>query len=105
MNIGNALYSAGKFKEAVTEYQRVISDYPKTDSVPAAYYKLGLTYNQLKQPDLARKAFEAVMQGTRALPRQRSPSRRSIDSGNSPHPAAVWFPVRQFPDCWPTGYW
>ena len=33
----------------------MISDYPKTDSVPAAYYKLGLTYNQLKQPDLARK--------------------------------------------------
>ena len=51
VNIGNALYSAGKFKEAVTEYQRVISDYPD-DSVAAAY-KLGLTYNQLKQPDLA----------------------------------------------------
>jgi tol-pal system protein YbgF len=63
VNIGNALYNAGKFKDAVTEYQRVISDYPKTDSVPAAYYKLGLTYNQLKQPDLARKAFEAVVQG------------------------------------------
>lgn len=68
VNIGNALYSAGKFKEAVTEYQRVISDYPKTDSVPAAYYKLGLTYNQLKQPDEARKAFEAVMQGYQGTP-------------------------------------
>jgi tol-pal system protein YbgF len=68
VNIGNALYSAGKFKDAVTEYQRVISDYPKTDSVPAAYYKLGLTYNQLKQPDLARKAFEAVMQGYQGTP-------------------------------------
>ena len=68
VNIGNALYNAGKFKEAVTEYQRVITDYPKTDSVPAAYYKLGLTYNQLKQPDLARKAFEAVMQGYQGAP-------------------------------------
>ena len=68
VNIGNALYSAGRFKEAVTEYQRVISDYPKTDSVPAAYYKLGLTYNQLKQPELARKAFEAVMQGFQGTP-------------------------------------
>jgi tol-pal system protein YbgF len=63
LKIGDALYAAGKPREAVTEYQRVISDYPKTDSVPAAYYKLGLTYNQLKQPDLARKAFETVMQG------------------------------------------
>ena len=44
------------------EYQQVISDYPQTDSVPAAYYKLGLTYKELKQIDLARKQFETVMQ-------------------------------------------
>jgi tol-pal system protein YbgF len=68
LNIGNALYNAGKPKEAVTEYQRVISDYPKTDSVPAAYYKLGLTYNQLKQPDLARKQFETVLQSYAGAP-------------------------------------
>jgi tol-pal system protein YbgF len=67
-NIGNALYNAGKYREAATEYQRVITDYPKTDSVPAAYYKLGLTYNQLKQPDLARKAFETVMQEYKGTP-------------------------------------
>ena len=62
LNIGNSLYNAGKFREAVNEYQLVISDYPKTDSVPAAYYKLGQTYMQLKQPDLARKAFETLTQ-------------------------------------------
>ena len=61
MNIGQSLYNAGKFKEAVAEYQRVVSDYPTTNSVPGAYYKLGLTYNQLKQPDLARKALETVV--------------------------------------------
>ncbi len=68
LNIGNAFYNAGKPKEAITEYLRVISDYAKTDSVPAAYYKLGLTYNQLKQPDLARKAFETVMQSHPGAP-------------------------------------
>ena len=46
----------------------MISDYPKTDSVPAAYYKLGLTYKQLKQLDLARKAFETVMQSYPSAP-------------------------------------
>jgi tol-pal system protein YbgF len=61
LNIGNSLYNDGKFREAQTEYQRVISDYAKSSSVPAAYYKLGLTYNQLKQPDLARKAFETIV--------------------------------------------
>jgi tol-pal system protein YbgF len=67
-NIGNALYNAGKYREAATEYQRVITDHPKTDSVPAAYYKLGLTYNQLKQPDLARQAFETVMEEYKGSP-------------------------------------
>jgi tol-pal system protein YbgF len=62
LNIGNSLFNAGKFREAAIEYQRVLSDYPKTDSVPAAYYKLGQTYMQLKQPDLARKAFETLTQ-------------------------------------------
>jgi tol-pal system protein YbgF len=62
LNIGNALYNSGKYREAVTEYQRVLSDYPKTDSVPAAYYKLGQTYMALKQNDLARKQFETIMQ-------------------------------------------
>lgn len=66
LNIGNSLYNSGKFREAVTEYQRVISDYPGTDSVPAAHYKLGQTYMALKQNDLAREQFETLM---KAFPR------------------------------------
>jgi tol-pal system protein YbgF len=62
LHIGNSLYNAGKFTEAITAYQRVISDYSTTESVPTAYYKLGLTHNELKQPDLARKAFETVIE-------------------------------------------
>ena len=66
LNIGNSLYNGGQFREAVTAYQRVISDYAGTDSVPAAHYKLGQTYMALKQNDLARKQFETLMQ---AFPR------------------------------------
>ena len=40
----------------------MITNYPQADSVPVAYYKLGLTYEQLKQFDAARKAFETVIQ-------------------------------------------
>jgi tol-pal system protein YbgF len=61
MNIGNALYNAGKFKEALPAYQKVVGDYPSGDTVPEAYYKMGLTYDRLGQPDLARKAFETVI--------------------------------------------
>jgi tol-pal system protein YbgF len=62
LNIGNARYNAGEFREAVAAYQRVISDYPKTETVPQAYYKMGLSYISLKQPDLARKAFDTLLQ-------------------------------------------
>jgi tol-pal system protein YbgF len=64
LNIGNALYSAqpGRFREAIEAYQKVIANYPASDSVAVAYYKMGLAYTELKQLDLARKAFEAVIQ-------------------------------------------
>jgi tol-pal system protein YbgF len=62
LNIGQALHGWGKLAEAVEAYQKVIANYPQSDSVPVAYYKMGLTYDALKQPDLARKAFETVIQ-------------------------------------------
>jgi tol-pal system protein YbgF len=64
LNIGNALYSAqpGRYREAIDAYQKVIANYPGSDSVAIAYYKMGLAYTELKQVDLARRAFEAVIQ-------------------------------------------
>jgi tol-pal system protein YbgF len=61
LNIGNALYAAGKFKEAVPQLMQVINGYPQSNSVASAWYKLGLTYEQLKQADQARKAYETVI--------------------------------------------
>ena len=55
------MYSAGKYAEAATALQRVISNYPQSDSVPPAYYKLGLAYEALKQFEPARRAFETVI--------------------------------------------
>ena len=60
--VGYSLYNAGKNAEAVAALQKVISDYAQSNSVSSAYYKLGLTYEALKQPDAARKAFETVVQ-------------------------------------------
>ena len=62
LNIGNAYYAAGKYREAADAFQKVVSNYPQSDVLPVAYYKMGLTYTELKQIDLARKAFETVMQ-------------------------------------------
>ncbi len=60
--IGYSLYNAGRNTEAVAALQKVITDYGQSNTVSAAYYKLGLTYEALKQPDNARKAFETVVQ-------------------------------------------
>lgn len=61
LNIGNALHAAGKFQEAVPAFKQVISGYAQSNSVPAAWYKLGLSYERLKQDDFARKAFETAV--------------------------------------------
>jgi tol-pal system protein YbgF len=60
--IGYSLYNAGRNNDALAALQKVISDYSQSGSVSSAYYKLGLTYEALKQPDNARKAFETVVQ-------------------------------------------
>ena len=61
MNIGNSYYAQGKFSDAVAAFQKVISDYAQSDSVPTAYYKLGLSYEGLKQIDLAKRAYETAI--------------------------------------------
>ena len=54
--------AAGRYREAVDAFQKVIANYPQSDTVAVAYYKMGLAYTELKQLDLARKAFEAVIE-------------------------------------------
>lgn len=61
LNIGNSYFAMGNFKEAVTALQKVISGYAQSDSVAAAYYKLGQSYEALKQVDLARRAYETLI--------------------------------------------
>ena len=50
--------SDAKFREAVVAYERVIRDYPQSDILPEAWYKVGNTYERLAQPDKARAAYE-----------------------------------------------
>jgi TolA-binding protein len=51
----------GNYQAAVTALQRVISDYDGSDSVPQAYYKLGQSYEALKQAAPARRAYETLI--------------------------------------------
>jgi tol-pal system protein YbgF len=61
LNIGNSYYAMGNYQQAVTAFQRVTTDFAQSSAVPTAYYKLGLSYEQLKQLDFARRAYETVI--------------------------------------------
>ena len=59
--IGECYQQDGKFTEAIDAYNRVISNYPKGDRVPDAYYKRGMALNAIGQNDRARESFETLM--------------------------------------------
>lgn len=77
LNICNSYFAMGNYKEAVAACQKVATDYAQSDSVPSAYYKMGLSYEGLKQIELARRAYETVVKtypnalGDASLARQR----------------------------------
>lgn len=61
MTIGEAyLYMGQHSKEALQAFTAVIANYKDSDQVPEAYYKQGLTYEQLGQKESARKSYEQV---------------------------------------------
>ena len=59
--IGECRHRDNKPTEAVDAYNRVISNYPKGDRVPDAYYKRGLVFSEIGQADRARESFEMLM--------------------------------------------
>jgi tol-pal system protein YbgF len=59
--VGECYYHDGKRMEAIDAYNRVISNYPKGDRVPDAYYKRGITFSELGQTDRAVETLETLM--------------------------------------------
>jgi TolA-binding protein len=59
--IGDALYSANKFEEAIAAYDLVIQNYPEGDQVAWAYYKRGTVQRRLERPADARASFDMAV--------------------------------------------
>ena len=59
--VGECFQQDGKFNDAVDAYNRVITNYPKGDRVPDAYYKRGIALGAMGQTDRARDSFEQLM--------------------------------------------
>jgi tol-pal system protein YbgF len=59
--IAESLAWEKKDMEAVTAYERVITNYPGSPSVPTAYYKRGMAYERLGESARARESYEALI--------------------------------------------
>lgn len=59
--IGESFYQQGKFRDAVTAYDRGISEYPNNKKVPDMYFKRGMAQSALGQTDRARESWEYVV--------------------------------------------
>jgi tol-pal system protein YbgF len=58
--IGEVYYEQKQFSVAVDEFRRVIDEYPDQDKVPAAYYKLALSFRALRDPATARRYLDLL---------------------------------------------
>jgi tol-pal system protein YbgF len=56
--IGECYYGAGKYREAVAAYERVIANYAGSNTLPDTYYKRGLALNLLGMATQARESFD-----------------------------------------------
>lgn len=82
LNICNSFYALGRYQDAADACQKVISDYKQGDVVPTAYYKLGLSYEGLKRPELARRAYETLIKEFPASTGDATLARQRLDALN-----------------------
>ena len=59
--IGECQFMEGNFQDAVSAYNAVIVNYPRSASASEAYYKRGLALERLGQLDRARESYEGAM--------------------------------------------
>ena len=81
-----ATSSAAGCAEAVDAFDRVISTYPQSDVVGHAYYKRGLSYERINQPDRAREDYDFLIKTRR---QRRRPARQAAARRAEPGPAAI----------------
>ncbi len=60
--IGECLYAQGRYREAGTEFEKVVSAHPDQDKVPAALLKAGLCHQRLKDNARAEAAWKKLLQ-------------------------------------------
>jgi tol-pal system protein YbgF len=66
--LGESYYVESRYQNAILEFQRVIEKYPKSDKVPDALLKLGMSFGTLGLCDEAKAFYEEVTARHRKSP-------------------------------------
>jgi len=60
--VGESFYAQGQYDSAAVEYRRVVDGWPSGDKVPAALYKLGVTYQKMNLSAEARATYRTLIE-------------------------------------------
>jgi len=60
--LGEAAYAQRDFRQAITDYNALLANYPKSPKLAEAMLKIGYSHYELKEPDQARKVLEQLLQ-------------------------------------------
>ncbi|MBI5124302.1 MAG: SPOR domain-containing protein [Candidatus Omnitrophica bacterium] len=60
IGIGDSYFIEGRYSEALKSYNDAIAKYPESKNMPAAYYKIALSYQRLGQGSKAKEYFDMV---------------------------------------------
>ena len=59
--IGECFFREGNYKQAVLEYEKVLSQYPQSAKTPAALLKQGMAWEKLDDPETARYLYNKII--------------------------------------------
>ncbi|MBN2366212.1 MAG: tetratricopeptide repeat protein, partial [Calditrichaeota bacterium] len=59
--IGESYYALGRYQEAIMAFERVSSQFPKSNKNDWAKFKLGQSYYQLGNQDRAKQEFQELL--------------------------------------------
>ncbi len=61
LGIGKSHFESGQFEEAISAFDQILSEYPKSDSAPEAIYLRGVAlYKNTKDPKPLKGAYEKL---------------------------------------------
>jgi len=60
--LGESLYSAKDYRNAIDEFERLVRDFPQSPQVPSALLKTGYAYYEIKDSVQGRRALRALVE-------------------------------------------